>query len=233
VRSPVPLWLTLALLALSACASTRVEDRERYSGERLPRPDRILVPDFAATIDDIPAWSPAKNRHAMPSQPRTDEEVATGRALGKLVADRLVEELHGMGLPAIAGGRSKPRPGDLVLLGTFESVDEGSALKRVVIGFGYGSADLQTRVEGYRMTGQGLRLLGSGEVDAAGGKTPGAVVPVIVTIATANPVGIIVGGAVKAGGELTGRTTIEGAARRTARSIADELRVAFQKQGWI
>jgi hypothetical protein len=41
------------------------------------------------------------------------------------------------------------------------------------------------------------------------------------------------GGAAKVGGEVSGRTTIEGAATDTAKKIADTLRGAFQKQGWI
>ena len=57
--------------------------------------------------------------------------------------------------------------------------------------------------------------------------------PLAVTIATANPVGLIVGGAMKVGGEVTGKSTIEGTAKRTVKKISDELRVAFQKQGWI
>ena len=51
--------------------------------------------------------------------------------------------------------------------------------------------------------------------------------------ATANPIGLIVGGAVKVGGEVSGSGTIEGSAKRTAAEIADELKVAFEKQGWI
>jgi hypothetical protein len=30
-----------------------------------------------------------------------------------------------------------------------------------------------------------------------------------------------------------GRSTIEGSAKRTAKEIGDELRVAFEKQGWL
>ena len=51
--------------------------------------------------------------------------------------------------------------------------------------------------------------------------------------ATGNPIGLIVSSAAKAEGELSGRTTIEGAAKRTADKIADQLQVAFKKQGWI
>jgi hypothetical protein len=54
-----------------------------------------------------------------------------------------------------------------------------------------------------------------------------------VTVATANPIGLVVGGAIKASGEISGRDTIEGAAERTASQIATELKAGFAKQGWI
>ena len=92
---------------------------------------------------------------------------------------------------------------------------------------------MTTEVEGYLMTDQGLRELGSREIDSGGGKMPGVMVPLAVTIATKNPIGLIVGGAVKVGGEVTGKSTIEGSAKRTAKKIGDELRVAFGKQGWL
>jgi hypothetical protein len=38
---------------------------------------------------------------------------------------------------------------------------------------------------------------------------------------------------VKVGGEVTGKSTIEGDAKRTAKEIADQLWVACQRQGWI
>ncbi len=139
-----------------------------------------------------------------------------------------------MGLPAMLAAGQAPDVGDIVIIGYFESIDEGSAAKRVAIGFGSGGAKLSTQVEGYLMTEQGLRKLGSREIDSGGGgKTPGIMVPLAVTIATANPIGLIVGSAVKVGGEATGRDTIEGSAKRTAKKIGDELRVAFEKQGWI
>ena len=54
-----------------------------------------------------------------------------------------------------------------------------------------------------------------------------------VAIASGNPIGLIVGGAAKIGGEVPGHRTIEGAAKRTAKAIADQLRVACQRQGRI
>jgi len=205
-----------------------------YQGERLARPDRIIVHDFAATPADIPAWSAAAGRHAPPSTPQTAEAIETGRNLGAQVAKELVAEIQNMGLPAVlTAGQPAPHVGDVVIIGYFESVDEGSAAKRLVVGFGSGGAELKTRVEGYLMTDQGQRELGSREIDSGGGKTPGLMVPLAVTVATANPVGLIVGSAVKVEGEATGRDTIEGSAKRTAKKIGDELQVAFQKLGWL
>ena len=140
-----------------------------------------------------------------------------------------------MGLPAVsAAGQQAPQVGDILIIGHFESVDEGSAAKRVVLGFGTGAAELHTQVEGYLMTDRGPRKLGSRDIESGGGgKTPGVAVPIAVTVATSNPIGLIVGGALKVGGEVTGKNTIEGTAARTAKKIGDELRMIFEKQGWI
>ena len=227
-----PCLFALALVA--GCASTKVTNRQRYEGEKIARPDRIIVHDFAATPADIPAGSVA-HQYGEQSTPPTAEEIEVGHKLGAQVAQDLVAEIWGMGLlqAVRAAGQPAPRVGDIVIMGYFESVDTGSAVKRVVLGFGSGAAELKTSVEGYLMTDKGLRLLGSSQVESGGGKAPGVAVPLVVAVATGNPIGLIVGGAAKAAGEVTGKTTIEGSAKRTAKEIAKELRVAFQKQGWI
>jgi len=118
-------------------------------------------------------------------------------------------------------------------MGYFESVDSGSAVKRMMLGFGSGAADLKTVVEGYLMTDQGLRRLGSGTVDSGTGKAPGVAVPLVMAAATGNPIGLIISSAVKMEGQASGRTTIEGTAKGTAKEIADQLKIAFQRQGRI
>jgi hypothetical protein len=86
---------------------------------------------------------------------------------------------------------------------------------------------LQT--SGEQVTYQGLHKLGSGTVDAGGGKTPGVAALLTVTIATANPSGLIIVGTAKMGGGVSGKSTIEGTASQTVKKIADELRVTFQR----
>jgi hypothetical protein len=53
----------------------------------------------------------------------------------------------------------------------------GNMVKRMVIGFGAGTAEMNTVVEGYVTTPQGLQKLGSGTLTFSGNKTPALVVP--------------------------------------------------------
>jgi hypothetical protein len=225
-------------LAVLACTSTTITQRQSNlrPGEKLLRPDHIIVHDFSATPEDVPADSSISGDVTAQLIPPSEKELEAGRQLGESVAKHLVEEIDEMGLPAVrAADQPTPDAGDIVLHGYFVTIEEGSAVKRVSIGFGAGGAGLTTMVEAFQMTHGGrLRRLGSGEVtDGGAGKTPGLFIPIAVTLATANPIGLAVGGAVKAAGELSGRDTIEGAGRRTAELIAEELKVKFQEQGWI
>jgi hypothetical protein len=223
-----------ALVAVAGCAKTEVTARDPYMGERIARPDRIIVHDFASTAADVPPGSQTAGQYAELSTPPTAKEIEVGRQLGAQVAKELVANIRGMGLPAVqAAGQPAPRAGDSVIMGYFESVDTGSVAKRIVLGFGSGAADLKTAVEAYLMTDKGLRRLGSGDVDSGGGKAPGVAVPLVMLAASGNPIGLIVSSAAKAEGELSGRTTIEGAAKRTAKEISDQLQIAFRRQGWI
>ena len=220
-------------LALAGCATTQVTEQSASMGERIARPNRIIVYDFAGTPADIPPGSQAQ-QYALPSTPLSQDEVALGRELGTKVAEELVAEIQGMGLPAVrALGQAPPQPGDIVIMGYFESIDPGSVTKRVAIGFGAGAAELRTAVEGYLATRQGLRRLGSGVVDSAGSKGPGIAMPLAMAVATGNPIGLAVSSAAKIEGQVSGRTTIEGSAKRTATEIGDQLKIRFQQQGWI
>lgn len=223
----------LTLVLVAGCASTEVSDRQRYEGPPLARPDHIIIYDFTADPADVPANSPFAAQLAA-APPMTPEEEELSRKLGAEIAKELVADLQGMGLPAVlAADQPTPQVNDIVIRGYFVSVDPGSATERVLLGFGAGDAEVHAAVEGYQMTAQGLRPLGRGQISSGGGHMPGMVLPVAVVAATANPIGLIVGGAIKATGELTGEATVEGAAKRTASAIAEQLHEAAQRQGWV
>lgn len=223
----------LAVAILAGCAQTTVTQQQAYQGPRLPRPSRIIVYDFAAMPADLPQGYTIA-QFGQPSALPTPEQLQTGRQLGAEVAKQLVAELQSMGLPAVgAAGQRPPVRNDIALIGYFVSVDSGGAIERMVVGFGAGAAELRTVVEAYRMTGRGLERLGSGELDSGGSKGPGVAIPLAVALASGNPVGLAVSGAVKVEGEVSGRTTIEGEAQRTAKEIGAQLKVAAEMQGWI
>jgi len=223
-----------AMVVAAGCASTTVTDRQQLVTGQLPRPEHIWVYNFAATAADVPADSTLAGQYAAGATPQTAEQIATGRQLGAQIAAELVEEIRGMGLPAaraVAG--TIPRINDLVIRGYLLSVKEGSAAERIAIGFGSGASELRTAVEGYQMTAQGLRELGSGTTDSGGSKTPGAAVGVAGLIATGNPAGLIISTGMKVYGEESGSSTVEGRAKQTAKEIADVLKKRFEQQGWI
>ena len=228
----IPFFLVSILL--SGCAKTDITSRQEYKGGKIARPGQIIIHDFSATPGDVPANSSLAGVHVEHSTPQTPEQIETGRKLGAQVAAELTAEILKMGLPAVrATAQTTPRVGDLVLKGHFISIDEGKADKRVLVGFGSGAAQLTAMVEGYQVTSQGPRLLGSGQLESGSGKMPGMVAGVAALAATGNPIGLVVGGAAKIRGERKDTQTIEGAAKRTAEEIAKQLQIKFKEQGWI
>jgi hypothetical protein len=222
------------LVLIAGCASTEVVGRQEYQGGKIPRPAHIWVYDFAATAADVPSESVLADKHSEHPTPQTAEQIATGRELGGHIAAYLTQNIHDMGLPAFrATSGTKPEINDLVFRGYLLSFDEGDATKRVVLGFGSGSSHLTTAVEGFQMTAQGLRKLGSGTLESGGNKTPGGALGVVGLIATANPAGLIVSGGMKAYGEYSGSSKIEGRGKETAKEIAAKIKPKFQEQGWI
>ncbi|MFA6600017.1 MAG: DUF4410 domain-containing protein [Candidatus Omnitrophota bacterium] len=234
-RSPFK-WMAgcLLLAVFAGCASTEVTSETKYTGPKIARPKRILIDDFTSNLSDVPATSPLRSQLSAKTAPNSVESGEVGRKLGVQIASDLASEIQGMGLIATRSAKATPpRQGDIVIKGYFMTLDEGSAAQRMGLGFGSGNAELKVRVEGYQMTATGLKYLAGGEASADGAKTPGAAVGIAVAIATANPVGVIVGSSVKGAGEVTGKDTIEGEGRRIAKLVASKLRQAFERQGWI
>jgi hypothetical protein len=229
--------LTLYLLALvvaAGCASTQVTQQTPMVSQGLARPNRIWVYNFVADPADMPADASIKGAVTAPSTPSSPQQLEEGRRLGALIAQDLVGDINQMGLTAVqAGPGSTPQPGDGVIRGYLVSVQGGGTVKRFVIGFGAGASEMDTVVEGYAVTPQGWRKLGSGTLSSSGNKMPGMVAPAAVAIATGNPLGLIVVGGMKVYGEASGKNTLEGRAKATADAISEQLKIRFQDRGWI
>jgi hypothetical protein len=223
-----------AFAVLSGCASTNVTQQTPVVRPGIARPNQIWVYDFIADPARLPADSSIGPGLSAPSKPLTADELETGRRLSAIIAKSLVTDIQAMGLPAVqAGPGAAPQVGDGVIRGYLVSVQAGSGVKRFVIGFSAGSSEIDTVVEGYVMTPQGLRQLGSGTLSSSGNKTPGIIAPSAVAIATRNPIGLIIVGATRIYGEASGSNTPEGRAKATADAIAEQLKIRFREYGWI
>ncbi len=224
----------IALAALAACAKVQVSDRQVLVDEKAPRPQHIWVYDFVASPAGVPSDSSLAAHAAAASPAQTPEQVALGREIGGQLAKALAADITAMGLPAVrATGEPQVEVGDLVIRGYLLTVEEGSATERVAIGMGAGAAELKVAAEGFQMTEHGLRKVGSGTLDTAAGKSPGAAVPLAVAVATHNPLGLIVSTGVKLHDEKTGSSTLQGKVEQIAKEIADQIRPRFEQQGWI
>jgi hypothetical protein len=224
----------VAALLFAGCASTEVTNRERLVYDKLPRPDHILVYNFASTPADVPADSALAGQPSAAEGTTTEEEAALGRELGSTIAAQLVADIQEMGLPAVqVSSPTTAQVNDIVIRGYLVSIEKGSTAARMTIGFGAGGSEMEAAVEGYQMTTNGLRKLGSGMTGSEGSKGPGAAVGGAAWLITGSPVGLIVGGGMKIYGEASGRSGIEGRAKATAKEIAEQLKVRFKEEGWI
>lgn len=227
-------WLA-ALLLTAGCASTKVTNREQLVTGPLPRPNTIWVYHFAATAADLPTNSVlADDKNIDRDAPQTPEQIAEGMKLSDEIATDLAAQIQAMGMPArLASPETKPQVNDILIRGYLISVKQGSAAKRVIIGFGSGASEMRTLVEGFEVTATGERKLGYGTVNSGGSKGPGGILGVATFLATKNPAGLIISGGMHVYGEASGSSKAEGRAKATVKEIADVLKKRFQQQGWI
>jgi hypothetical protein len=228
------IFCLLALVPLGIEAGTKVTDQDEMVTGKIPKPENIWIYDFAATPSDVPPESALAQAARDQQGSQTPDQVAAGRKLGAEIASELTREIQAMGLPARQPvADTKPEIDDLVIRGHLVSFSEGNEKKRVLVGFGAGESELQAAVEGFQMTDHGLRQLGKGDTESTAGKTPGVAAGALTTIATHNPLGLIVSTGIKAHEEHSGNDKLDARAKETAKKIADVLKKRFQEQGWI
>jgi hypothetical protein len=222
------------IFVIAGCASTKVTNRDQFVTGKLPRPANIWVHDFAATPTDVPKDATIAGVHSEHQEPQTAEQIKSGRKLGAEIASELIAHINKMGMSAKKAQKgATPQVNDIVIQGYLVSFAEGSKDKRLLIGFGSGASHLQAAAEGFQVTPEGLRKLGSGTTDSGGSKTPGAGLGIVALAATHNPAGLIISSGVKIYDEKSGKSTVEARAKQTAEEIADVLKNRFQEQGWI
>jgi hypothetical protein len=198
-----------------------------YEGtEQLQPPALVLIHDFLPPPADDPL------DQASNSEIEDMEEMA-GEANHELCTT-LIEEMKKFGLPAQKASDSIP-PGEntLSIEGEFLCLEEGSSIKRMLIGFGAGAAQVNTIVRIYLHSGNHKELLQEFMATVETSDKTG-IGPAMLGMGPVPGGGIIsatVSSAVSAGSETWG-SDIEALSDALAREIAKSFVDFAIRQGW-
>src|SRR5512145_291102 len=140
LRHALAIVRPLLFCLVAACGQTGIRKAALTPEKNLPRPARILVYDFAVNEQEVKEY-----QGILRQQPAIKDAAERERLLAQDVkdalADELVDALRRLGFVTERAQRSIRTSGnDLVIEGQFLTVDEGSPLQRLVIGFGKGAS---------------------------------------------------------------------------------------------
>lgn len=220
------------MLICSACAQTSIRPIARSLDNSLPRPERILLYDFAFSANDITEYQGIMRQQPSVSSP-IERQHALGNTASEALALHLAASMRRLGFVVERVPRgTKLGNTDLLIDGRIITVDEGSPLRRLVIGFGAGASTMETRV----------RVFGPGRKEsiveftsrAESGRLPGAVAtaPVGVALPAAAGIGLAAGSAAASRIDADA-SSVTGMADSNARQIARYLSLFFVDQGWL
>lgn len=172
-------WIAVVAVAVLvvACAPTKVRPVSSSRGdESLPRPDRVLVYDFAVSPEQVSLNRGlfARLGRDVSSASATEAELQIGREVADGFSTELVKRIQRLGLPAerAAADQVAP-PGTLAITGQFLSIDEGNRMRRTMIGFGAGQSEVKALAQVALQTAHGPLLAEEFETKAESARTPG------------------------------------------------------------
>ncbi|MBV9653740.1 MAG: DUF4410 domain-containing protein, partial [Acetobacteraceae bacterium] len=158
----------------------------------------------------------------------------TAAEVQSAIAETLVDEIRKMGLNAERASRGTvPQPGDAVVQGQIESINEGNRTRRLAIGFGAGKSAVEANAALY-LTGPDrmVRLLQSYDADSNSGRKPGFGLGAASAAGGGSLAPAAISGAMGVHSEAT-RTGVAGEGQRLAERLSYNLGQFFAQQGWI
>ncbi len=169
---------TLTLAAAVACSPARVQTTEGYAGPTLPRPDRVIVYDFAIAPDQVrlDQGVGARIKRAVGDQPASAQELQAAGATQAALADALTAELTSYGLPAMRASTGEiPSAGtNLLVQGQIVGIDEGNRTRRVLIGLGAGKSKISADAQLYYVASSASpQLISTFQGSSDSGRAPG------------------------------------------------------------
>jgi hypothetical protein len=231
--------LTFIGMAIAAgCAPANVQQQSTTLAQ-LPRPDAILVYDFAVSPDEVTldkglSAELMQKYEQHKGASRTAEEIKVGHKVADAVANELVKKIRSYGLWADRSFGYPSGTGKVLMVkGQFLSIDEGNRTERVAIGLGAGRTSVQANVQVYELTPQGMQQVDTLRGEAKSGYKPGmAEMMGVGAVAGHLLMSTAVSGAIAGATEMT-TATVEADGKRLADKIAADLGNFFVNQGWI
>lgn len=226
----------IVVLSLVACASSKVREEGEIAYTGLPRPQQVLIYNFAVSPSDIKQNSSifAKVGRAIENPNPTAEEIQTGREVADALATELTEKIAAMGLNPVRVDSSMPtNPGSILITGHFMKIDEGNRLRRNVVGFGMGQSSVDAAVSVLAPTPSGLKEIIAFDAHADSGEMPGAAVTGGAGAAAGAGTAAVLSANAVMGGVKSYKSASATQAKDIAKKIAEELARYFAQQGWI
>lgn len=225
----------LLLMVTAACAPTHIRQEQAYDGPALPRPDNILVADFAVTPQEVKLDSGLRARlmSAFSGTSPDAQAAEDGRAVAGAISGTLVQEIQKLGLPAVRADATAPAIGGntLIIDGQMLSVDEGNRTRRNLIGLGAGQSTVEADLQlYYQSSGSQPRLIERFDAVAQSSRKPGAAETMGVGAATGR---VAESAALGAGTSvlMSGDAASDG--ERMAQQVVEKLKPFFARQGWL
>lgn len=227
--------LAVALLSVG-CAKNTVQTTSAISHSGLPRPDKVIIYDFAVSPADVTQNSSlfAKIGRSIEGGKLTDEQIQVGREVADALASELTVKIAAMGLnPQRSVLNTPPGKGAILITGQFVNIDEGNSLRRNVIGLGAGKSSVDSRVQVMAAGRSGYEELISFDAHSDSGNMPGAAVmgPAGAAAGAGTATAVAVNAATGAAKSYKSSTANQ--AKDMAEKIAAELAKYFVQQGWI
>jgi hypothetical protein len=224
------------LLLLGGCAKSTVQTRAEVANSGLPKPQRVLVYNFAVSADDVKQNSGlfARLAREVEGGNQTAEQLQIGREVADALATELTTQIQALGLNALRATANMPVTADSILItGHFLDINEGNRLRRTVIGLGAGQSSIDSAVSVLAPAHSGHRELISFNAHADSGHMPGAAVLGPAGAAAGAGTAAVVAGNVAMGAGKNYRSAATQQAKEIADKIVAELSRYFARQGWI
>ena len=228
----------LCLWLVAGCA-TRVSTytpAPMAATAELPRPARVLITDF--TIDPGSVEQDQAIGLRLERQFSGESQGGAQRALAtevrSAIGDTIVADLVKAGLPAQRVAEDTgARPGDLLVTGRVQRIDEGNRTRRLGIGFGAGKSVVEANADLYTITADGSAvLLQRYDGSADSGRKPGLGVGAASAVSQSSVVMGAVSGVSNISGEVN-RTPVGKEAASLGNRLARDIGQFAAERGWI